>query len=83
MSASVIYDIQKLIVRLKQADISLEGLCYELDETRWQEFTKYLEGLVLYLDRDLSYMEGCTYMGLHVRKQSTSATAHETEVKHD
>jgi hypothetical protein len=71
---SVVYDIQKLIVRLKQADISLDGLCYELDEHRWQEFTKYLQGLTRYQENDFSYMEDCLYMGLRVRKRSQSTS---------
>lgn len=67
---SVAYDIQKMIARLKQADISLEHLCYELNEHEWADFTKYLQGLTRH--QDTSYMVDCMHMGLHIRKRTTA-----------
>jgi hypothetical protein len=70
MTASVVYDIQKMVERLYRADISFDHLAYELDEHDWQKFTRYLEGLASWRESDTSYLEECIYMGLHIRKRT-------------
>lgn len=61
--------IPRMIDRLRRADIPLNNLCYELDEQKWQEFMRYLEGFAKFEGRDLSYCEDCYYMGMHIRKR--------------
>ena len=71
-AASIVYEIQKMVERLYRANIPFDDLCYELDEHKWQQFTHYLEGLASYRESNYSYLEDCIYMGLHIRKRTTS-----------
>lgn len=75
------YDIPVLIDRLRRADISLEHLCYELNEHEWRRFTEYLKCFTRYENADLSYVEDCTYMGLHIRKRDQIAKSQRKEYK--
>jgi hypothetical protein len=60
-----------MIDRLRRADIPLKHLCYEIDEHEWNTFLHYLQGFDRYRNADLSYIEECTFMGMHIRKRTS------------
>lgn len=62
-------DITVMIDRLRRAGIPMDNLCYELDEPEWRRFLEYLQGFARYQGKDLSYVEDCHYMGLHIQKR--------------
>lgn len=69
---SVSHDIPVLVNRLKNADIPMDNLCYEINDTEWRELVKYLEEFVPNPGNvDLSYAEDIYYFGMHVRKRTT------------
>lgn len=76
---SISNDIYTLIHRLKRAEIDVDHLCYEIDEADWPQWLEYLNGFGRYQDKDLTYIEEMTFMGLKVRKRPAQRTnsAHE------
>lgn len=68
------HDIAVMIDRLTRAGIPIGNLCYELDEQEWQRFMRYLDGFERFKGRDLTYLEDCHYIGLHIQKRRTQRT---------
>jgi hypothetical protein len=78
---SIVAEITIIVNRLACADIPSDHLCYMLDEHEWRSFINEIEEMhVSYAsqNRDYSYIEEMRFMGMHVRKRSTSTSQSES-----
>lgn len=73
---SISGDIIAMVERLKRADVSLDNLCYLLDEQEWHNLCQYLESVAYYHPRiDLSYASELQFYGIEVRKRVAERTS--------